>query len=120
MLKCGGLILLHILSMLCFDRNHPARGVLEDETLPTLVFATICTKKRRPWLAYAAGTSCAPFGLAMAQTRRRGSHTDEHSHLKCAEVFALPFMGIAGAPSCGAASMAQTRRIECKTGVLAA
>jgi len=56
----------------------------------------------------------------MAQTRRRGSHTDEHSHLKCAEVFALPFMGIAGAPSCGEASTAQTRRIERQTGVLAA
>jgi hypothetical protein len=50
-LECGDLILLHILSMLYINRNHPARRVLEDETLPTLVFATICTKKRRPWLA---------------------------------------------------------------------
>ena len=37
--------------MLCYDRHHPARGVLEDETVPTLVFATVCTKKRKPWLA---------------------------------------------------------------------
>ncbi|MEY2604515.1 MAG: REP-associated tyrosine transposase [Verrucomicrobiota bacterium] len=33
------------------DRSRPARGVLEDETLPTLVFATICTRKPKPWLA---------------------------------------------------------------------
>ena len=37
--------------MLYYDRSHPARGVLEDETLPTLVFATICTRKRKPRLA---------------------------------------------------------------------
>ncbi len=37
--------------MLYCYRRHPARGVLEDEGLPTLVFATICTRKRKPWLA---------------------------------------------------------------------
>jgi REP element-mobilizing transposase RayT len=37
--------------MLYFDRRHPARGVIEDETISTLVFATVCTRKRRPWLA---------------------------------------------------------------------
>jgi putative transposase len=37
--------------MLYAQRRHPARGVLEDETLPTLVFATTCTRKRKPWLA---------------------------------------------------------------------
>ena len=37
--------------MFYFDRRHPARGVIEDETIPTMVFATVCTKKRNPWLA---------------------------------------------------------------------
>jgi putative transposase len=37
--------------MFYHERGHPARGVLHDETVPTLVFATVCTKKRKPWLA---------------------------------------------------------------------
>jgi len=49
--RCEYLYLLHIVYMLYYDRCHPARGVLEDEGLPTLVFATICTRKRKPWLA---------------------------------------------------------------------
>jgi putative transposase len=44
---------IHISIMLYRDRRHPARGVLVDETLPTLVFATVCTRKRKPWLATA-------------------------------------------------------------------
>jgi putative transposase len=32
-------------------RNRPARGVLESESYPTLVFVTACTKGRNRWLA---------------------------------------------------------------------
>jgi putative transposase len=32
-------------------RNHPAKGVFDDPKLPTVVFATVCTKSRRPWMA---------------------------------------------------------------------
>jgi putative transposase len=41
---------IHINRML-YHLRRPARGVLEDEKLPTLVFATICSRKRTPWLA---------------------------------------------------------------------
>ena len=37
--------------MLLLSRNHPARGVLESDLAPTLVFTTACTKGRKPWLA---------------------------------------------------------------------
>ncbi len=35
------------------DRKHPASGVLYVEGQPTIVFDTICTKDRLPWLASA-------------------------------------------------------------------
>jgi hypothetical protein len=34
-----------------FKRTRPARGVLECENLPTLIFLTVCSKDRRKWLA---------------------------------------------------------------------
>jgi len=33
------------------QRNRPDKGVLIKEYQPTLVFVTICTKGRKPWLA---------------------------------------------------------------------
>ena len=33
------------------DRSHPAHGILEFDAKPTIVFVTICTEKRVPWLA---------------------------------------------------------------------
>jgi hypothetical protein len=33
------------------QRKHPAHGVLVQTNLPTIVFLTICTKNRAPWLA---------------------------------------------------------------------
>ena len=33
------------------ERIRPDRGVVPRERQPTLVFATICTKGRKPWLA---------------------------------------------------------------------
>ncbi len=35
------------------QRKHPANGVLHVEGQPTVVFDTICTKDRKPWLASA-------------------------------------------------------------------
>ena len=32
-------------------RSHPAHGVLQETGKPTLVFVTVCTKDRAPWLA---------------------------------------------------------------------
>ena len=32
-------------------RHHPAHGVLVSSVAPTIVFLTVCTRGRRPWLA---------------------------------------------------------------------
>lgn len=41
---------IHNDSVLYPSRNHPARGVSESDSVPTLVFATVCPKGRRRWL----------------------------------------------------------------------
>jgi putative transposase len=33
------------------DRSHPVHGVRIDTFSPTIVFLTVCTKERQPWLA---------------------------------------------------------------------
>src|SRR5262249_53078498 len=33
------------------ERRHPAHGVLLSDDHPTIVFITVCTRDRRPWLA---------------------------------------------------------------------
>jgi putative transposase len=33
------------------QRTHPAKGIIEDDRTPTLIFLTVCTERRRPWLA---------------------------------------------------------------------
>lgn len=33
------------------ERRHPARGVFISGCVPTIVFVTVCTKGRQPWLA---------------------------------------------------------------------
>ena len=33
------------------DRKHPEHGVLIKDGEPTIVFVTVCTKDRKPWLA---------------------------------------------------------------------
>ncbi len=32
------------------ERRHPAKGVLSVPENPTIIFLTVCTRKRRPWL----------------------------------------------------------------------
>ena len=36
--------------MLYHRRNRPARGVFESDSVPTLVFTTVCAKGRKQWL----------------------------------------------------------------------
>jgi putative transposase len=33
------------------QRKHPAKGIIEDDRTPTLIFLTVCTAQRQPWLA---------------------------------------------------------------------
>ena len=33
------------------QRRHPAKGVIEDDRTPTLIFLNVCTANRTPWLA---------------------------------------------------------------------
>jgi putative transposase len=33
------------------QRRYPAKGIIEDDRTPTLIFLTVCTAARRPWLA---------------------------------------------------------------------
>jgi putative transposase len=35
------------------ERSHPVHGVFQQDDVPTLVFVTVCTENRRPWLATA-------------------------------------------------------------------
>jgi putative transposase len=37
--------------MFYYRRDHPAWGVLDSQSNPTLVFTTVCTKARKRWLA---------------------------------------------------------------------
>ena len=34
------------------ERKHPAKGVVDDDRLPTVIFLTVCTAYRRSWLAH--------------------------------------------------------------------
>ena len=67
-------------------RKHPARGVLISSQQPTIVFLTVCTKDRQPWL------TCKPVQAALAKIWQ---NTDtwlvgdyllmpDHVHLFCA------------------------------------
>jgi len=33
------------------QRKHTAKGIVEDDRTPTLVFLNVCTANRKPWLA---------------------------------------------------------------------
>jgi putative transposase len=33
------------------QRTHLAKGIIEDDRTPTLIFLTVCTARRQPWLA---------------------------------------------------------------------
>ena len=44
-------IYIHNYGVLYHRRNHPARGVYESDSVPTVVFTTVSTKGRKRWLA---------------------------------------------------------------------
>jgi len=41
----------HCHYVLYHRRDHPARGVFESDSVPTLVFTTVCAKGRKRWIA---------------------------------------------------------------------
>src|SRR4030088_2622453 len=43
-------MLLYLMSLP--ERKHPAKGVVDDDRLPTVIFLTVCTAYRRSWLAH--------------------------------------------------------------------
>ena len=74
------------------DRRYPAKRIIEDDRTPTLIFLTVCTAQRRPWLA-------DPYlHSALVQIWRSATHWEvgpyilmpDHLHL-----FATPGLGSA-------------------------
>jgi len=67
-------------------RRHPAHGVHVALALPTIVFLTVCTKNRLPWLAgeEAHAALLAIWREAAAWTVGRYVLMPDHLHLFCA------------------------------------
>jgi putative transposase len=70
------------------DRKHPAHGVLIIDPDQTIVFVTVCTKDRRPWLATQAGHDTLLEAWDAAQAWWVGRYTimPDHIHLFAAPV----------------------------------
>ena len=64
-------------------RKHPAQGILFVEGQPTVVFDTICTKHRQPWLAThpVHDLLCAVWREATAWKVGRYMIMPDHIHL---------------------------------------
>jgi putative transposase len=71
---------------LCPSRRHPARGVFADLGHPTIVFLTVCTKDRRPWLASPAVHAALRSAWGRADRWLVGRYIvmPDHVHLFCA------------------------------------
>ncbi len=67
-------------------RKHPARGVVASWNQPTLVFLTVCTKDRQPWLAqvYVHEALRKVWTQANAWVVGRYVIMPDHIHLFCA------------------------------------
>jgi putative transposase len=67
-------------------RKHPARGVHIYSTHPTIVFLTVCTKDRRPWLADNSvhASLCEAWQSAQAWLVGYYLPMPDHMHLFCA------------------------------------
>ena len=67
-------------------RKHPARGVLISNDQPTIVFLTVCTKNREPWLAQASVHDALRQVWANANAWLTGRYVlmPDHLHLFCA------------------------------------
>lgn len=67
-------------------RNHPARGVFISKDNPTIVFLTVCTKDRQPWLAqrHVHDALVRVWHQATAWLVGRYVLMPDHLHLFCA------------------------------------
>jgi putative transposase len=67
-------------------RKHPARGVLVSRSQPTIVFLTVCTEKREPWLAQKVVQESLEEVWRSADTWLVGYYLlmPDHLHLFCA------------------------------------
>lgn len=65
------------------SRRKPAHGVRIDSTHPTIVFVTVCTKSRRPWLASSENhvALCGVWEEARAWVVGRYVLMPDHVHL---------------------------------------
>jgi putative transposase len=68
------------------NRKHPARGVHIHIGRPTIVFVTVCTKHREPWLARAEVHEGLVRAWSGAQAWLVGNYVilPDHIHLFCA------------------------------------
>ena len=68
------------------NRKNPARGVLISNDQPTIVFLTVCTKNREPWLAQASVHDALRQVWANANAWLTGRYVlmPDHLHLFCA------------------------------------
>jgi putative transposase len=75
------------------QRKHPAKGVLFVDEQPTLVFVTVCTRKRVRWLANQAVHSLLVAAWKQAADWHVGHYIIMPDHL---HFFAWPGSGQAG------------------------
>jgi len=67
-------------------RKHPARGVQISRSEPTIVFLTVCTENRHPWLACAAAHRLLLDAWTAGDRWLAGRYVlmPDHIHLFCA------------------------------------
>ncbi|MGA3163301.1 MAG: hypothetical protein ABSD77_03785 [Verrucomicrobiota bacterium] len=67
-------------------RKHPARGILISSNQPTIVFLTVCTKDRQPWLAQPTVHKALCNVWSQADAWLVGDYLlmPDHVHLFCA------------------------------------
>lgn len=67
-------------------RKHPAKGVQVSLSEPTIVFLTVCTEKRHPWVASAAAHALLLDAWKAADRWLVGRYVlmPDHVHLFCA------------------------------------
>lgn len=66
-------------------RKHPTHGVIESQGFPVIVFLTVCTERRSPWIADSVvhRALCATWTSASAWLVGRYVLMPDHLHLFC-------------------------------------
>jgi len=79
----GGVILSHVDEA---GRKHPSHGVFWSLHQPTIVFVTVCTKERKPWLACPEAHAALLGAWAAADAWGVGCYVvmPDHVHFFCA------------------------------------